>query len=63
MVTGLMRVPDERSSIVNWFAQQVAATGLPEPSQWAQAARGEDELLRLAASGDPNSPTPPSRPW
>lgn len=53
MVAGLMRVPDAQSPIVNWFTQQVATLGLPEPAQWAQAARGEDELLSLAAGGDP----------
>jgi len=53
MVAGLLRVADSSTPVVNWFAQQVASTGLPEPPAWADAANGEDNLLTLAASSDP----------
>ncbi len=53
MVAGLMRVSDSRSPLVNWFAQQVSTSGLPESTDWASAANGEDNLLSLASSSDP----------
>lgn len=53
MVAGLMRVNDARSPIVNWFAQQVSTSGLPEPSEWAEAALDENSLLTLATNPDP----------
>ncbi len=53
MVAGLLRVSDGRSPVVNWFARQVSASGLPEASDWAEAANGEDNLVTLAASSDP----------
>lgn len=53
MVAGLMRVTDTRSPLVYWFAQQVSTSGLPELAAWAPAANGEDNLLTLAASSDP----------
>lgn len=53
MVAGLLRVSDSGTQLVNWFAQHVSTTGLPEPPAWADAADGEDNLLTLAASSDP----------
>lgn len=53
MVAGLVRVADSRTQVVNWFAQQVSTTGLPASSAWVTAANGEDSLLTLAASSDP----------
>jgi hypothetical protein len=53
MVAGLMRVTEARSPLVNWFAQHVSASGLPESSDWAPAANGEDNLITLASSSDP----------
>ncbi len=53
MVAGLMRVPDARSPMVNWFARHISTTGLPQASDWVRAANGEDNLVTLAASGDP----------
>jgi hypothetical protein len=53
MVAGLMRVPDARSPLVNWFSRHISSTGLPQASDWAQAANGEDNLVTLAASSDP----------
>ena len=53
MVAGLMRVEDGRSPIVNWFAQHVSSSGLPDTEAWAPAANGEENLLSLAASSDP----------
>ncbi len=54
MVAGLLRIPDARSPLVNWFAQHIATSGLPEPKAWAEAANGEDGLITLAASSDPD---------
>ncbi|GAB4187446.1 MAG: hypothetical protein Kow00105_02070 [Phycisphaeraceae bacterium] len=53
MVAGLLRVPDGNAQVVSWFARQVASNGLPAPTEWAQAVGGEEELLSLAASSDP----------
>ena len=53
MVAGLMRVTDERSPLVFWFAQHVSTSGLPKTADWASAANGEENLLSLAASNDP----------
>ncbi len=53
-VAGLLRVTDSRSPLVRWFAQHVSTSGLPEPGDWATAANGEDNLLDLAASSDPD---------
>jgi hypothetical protein len=39
--------------VVSWFAQQVSTAGLPDPSAWTSALNGEQELLTLAASSDP----------
>lgn len=53
LVAGLMRVSDSRSPLINWFAQHVSTTGLPESAAWAPVADGEENLLNLAASSDP----------
>lgn len=53
MIAGLMRVEDARSPLVNWFAQHVSTSGLPDSEDWAPAANGEDNLITLAASNDP----------
>jgi hypothetical protein len=53
MVAGLMRVNDARSPLVTWFARHISTSGLPEPGDWAAAARGDDTLLNLAANPDP----------
>ncbi len=53
MVAGLLRVSDGRSPLIRWFAQHVSTSGLPESSDWAAAANGEDNLVTLAASSDP----------
>ncbi|HEX7010694.1 MAG TPA: hypothetical protein VF184_11990, partial [Phycisphaeraceae bacterium] len=52
LVAGLLADPG-RSTAINWFAQQIQARRLPEPSEWVQAFNSEQRLLELAASPDP----------
>ncbi|MBB6429400.1 HEAT repeat domain-containing protein [Algisphaera agarilytica] len=53
-VTGLMR--DEagggRGGVIGWFAQELAAGELPDPSAWGEAAGGERNLMQAAVATD-----------
>jgi len=49
---GLLREPEQRSQVVEWFGQLVAAGELPDPGAWAGVYPDDQQLLTLAASED-----------
>lgn len=51
-VGGLLRDPDDRAQLNQWFGGQFAAGELPGAAQWAERFRNEDELFELASSQD-----------
>lgn len=51
-VVGLMRASNGGGGLVRWFAEHVMAGDLPAAADWAKQARGDEALLRWAASDD-----------
>jgi hypothetical protein len=54
MFAALLRTTQPNAPLIDWFARYVSTSGLPDANAWAQAAGGEDQLLTLAASSDPD---------
>jgi hypothetical protein len=54
LVVGLLRQDDRYAQSLRWFADELAAGKVPDPSSWASAYRSDDELLALAAAPDPD---------
>lgn len=54
LVSGLMRQKVENNPLVEWFGKEIAGGKTPGTGEWASHAGGEDKLLDLVMSADPD---------
>ena len=52
LVVGLMRHDHRHTPVIDWFAAQIAQGKLPDPAQWINAFRNDEELFELIGSSD-----------